>query len=366
VRFHFPIIAYLMAGALLAGASQTVPCETLWRKVGGSTRKSITSNPGHFWAWAKENAQGHLGDYMAPEGMVIGDLHLRNVFDYRSGGRAELAVADIDDGGRGPLILDLARYAVFLKAERKDIKIAQVFSAYTDGLKGKALPEPNLLAWARELNANDIKAKHLRYVEKNSENGRFNFERLELSPPEKFNSAQRRESRELGKKVLEKTGAKKIWDVGLTQYDSGSSAGLARYWYLVGSMRAPNAIVEGKLLSEPGLSYFQPQKVAAERVAELTLAFSKNGLAKPFGVARAAGKDYWVRPRKFQALDLNNEEVSWLDEEEFALYVANWLGRRQRDQPAGKALLKKIEKNEGAAKDAVRDFVRDYLSEIER
>lgn len=369
MKFRFPkLMAFAAASVLLLGAATPPPvsCDELWRKVGGSVRKSVTSNTQHFWAWAKENGDEHLGPYLNHSGQVMGDPHLRNVFDYRAGAKAELAVADLDDGGKGPLILDIARYITFLKAAKSELKIAEVFDAYARGLRGEKLATPLLLKNAQKFSAEDIAAQHTRYLEKNTINGKFNYKRLELVPQKEFTAAQKVESKEFAEKVKQMTGHSKVWDVGFTATDSGSSAGLSRYWVLVGDEAGPKSIVEGKELTTPALNFYEKQASQKLRVDALTKTYSEAGLdGDLFGVANAGGKDFWVRPRKFQALALDDDGITLQQEEEFSLYLANWMGQKQRAQAAGPALSKAIDADQLKAKDAVRSYVRAYLKEID-
>jgi len=342
--------------------------EQLWRPVGHKRRKQVTSNAFHFWAWSRGEAAGYLGPYLAFDGVIIGDPHPRNVFDYRAkNGAAELAVADIDDGGRGPLFLDFARYVTYLEASKLDLKVGKVFEAYLAGLSGYAPEHSAIFDAARAVKRAGIESAHRRYLEKNTLAGKFRYAELRMTPVKQLSDAQRKEVGRLEKILTEKSGLPKVYDVGYRVNDSGSSAGMARYWFLLGSEEAPSRILEAKELApRSAVDYYEPQAADSERVGEVVDAYSRKGLDETlFGVVKADAY-YWVRPRKYQALKLDDEDLTDAELREFAFQVANWMGAMQARQAGGQALLKKLEEDPRAAKKAMESLVRAYLKEIKR
>lgn len=340
----------------------------LWRPVGSKRRKQVTSNAFHFWAWSRNEAEGLLGPYLSFSGVIIGDPHPRNVFDYRAGrAKANLAVADIDDGGRGPLFLDFARFVTYLEATKLDLKIGKIFDAYLSGLRGEAAEASLLFAAARDTSAADIEAAHRKYLEKNVEGGKFRYQSLRMTALAELSKEQRREVARLEPEMLKKSGLAKVYDVGYRVNDSGSSAGMARYWFLLGSASEPTRILEAKELSpRSAADYYQPQAADGPRVREVVEAYTSNGLNESlFGVVKADA-NYWVRPRKYQALKLDDEDLSDDEIREFAFQVAHWMGSMHARQRSGDALLKKIDQDPKAAKDALESLVRAYLKEIKR
>lgn len=338
---------------------------SLFRKSSKRERKLITSNSVHYWAWAKNEAADYVGDYLGPTGIVIGDPHPRNVFDYRSGGKAHLAVADIDDGGEAPLFLDIVRYVTYLETLDIKMKIGDSFDAYVAGLRGEKVDEPAALAEARKSSQKDIEEAHLKYIRKHTKNGKLDLDDLKLTGLAELTAKQKKTADALSRIALKRTGLEEVLDVGFKVNDSGSSADMERYWLLLGDGREAKLLLEFKELPESAVAYYQSQNGTASRVAKVVNAYSQSGLDEDkFGVVSANGVDFWMRPRHYQALDLDDEELSGKDQKEFAQYLANWMGRCQRDQAGGKKLLKLIEEDEKAAKNALEEMVRAYLEVI--
>lgn len=341
--------------------------DKLWRNVGGKEQKWVTSNSIHFWAWARNEGEGLLGGLLQPQGQVIGDPHLKNVFDYRAGrAKARLAVADIDDGGKGPLVLDFVRYVTYLEASDLETKVGVLFKAYLEGLKGRDVEESSLLEEARAETAATIEGLHTRYVNKYVSGDQFDYGGLGLIPVSRMSRGQKEELEAITGVVLKKSGYEKVWDRGFRMNDSGSSAGLGRFWFLLGSNAKPTRILEAKELDRPALDYYEPQGPAPARVAAVVKAYSEDGFDPTlFGVISGAGKNYWLRPRKYQALDLDDKH-SPAEKRAFADVVAQWIGARQRAQAGGAELLRMLEKDPARAKDAVERTVRAYQAEMDR
>lgn len=334
----------------------------LW-KGGKNDRKKVTGNAAHFWAWSRNNADKYLKDYLDAGGVILGDPHTGNVFDYRPKGKpASLAVSDVDDGGEGPLFLDFARFVVFTESGKPKLKIQDVFDAYVEGLKGKKGEIPGLLAEAREYSAADIEKKHQKYIEKHTqEDGQLDLEDLDLNSRVSAEKKDRMDS--LAEDALKRAGAKKIWGEGFREDKGGASAGADRYWVLVGGEKEAARLYEYKEQRRPATSFYQEQKANNERIAKVEEIYSEEGLdSHLFGVVKA-GADFRVRPRHYQILSPDEEDKS--DKEDFTYYVANWIGRAQAKQAGGKKLRKMIEEDPEAAKDALKKFVRAYEEEME-
>lgn len=365
--FHALTVA-LVALTATQGLAKTYSqseLDALWKQTGNRQRKLVTSNSAHYWAWAANEADGYVGDYLGPKGVVIGDPHPRNVFDYRNGGKAMLAVADIDDGGRAPLFIDIVRYITYTETLDVKMKIGDIFGAYVKGLQGEETDVPSALKDARKQSAKDIKEKHAKYIKKHTKDGKLDLEDLELTGKDDFKAEQKRTLTALSREALERTGEKEVLDAGYKVNDSGSSADMDRYWLLLGEGGDARLLLEFKELSKPAVGYYQRQANNETRVKEVLEHYSEEGLdEKLFGVVTVGSKAYWMRPRKYQALDLDDEELTAKDQKEFVKYMANWMGLSQREQSSGKSLLKLIEDDEKTAKKALEEMVRAYLKEM--
>ncbi|MGZ3693850.1 MAG: DUF2252 family protein [Bdellovibrionota bacterium] len=364
----FLVGAFLLQGApaLAAKTYTQAQLDKLFNDSGKKTRKLVTSNSVHFWAWAKNEADGYVGDYLAPEGEVMGDPHPRNVFDYRNGGKAKLAIADIDDSGEAPLFLDIVRYVVYTESLNTSMKIGDIFDAYLDGLKGKPASEPKALASARGDSQKDIDAAHLKYIRKHTKkSGKLDLEDLELTGQDEMSPAQKKTLAELSKVALKKSGLSAVIDAGYKVNDSGSSKDMDRYWILLGDRGEGTLLMEFKELSRSAVSYYERQDNTASRVNAVLDVYSEDGLdADKFGVVSSGNQDFWMRPRHYQSLDVDEKEFSEKEMRDFAEYMANWMGLAQRSQASGAKLLKLIEKDPREAKEALEKMVRAYLEEL--
>jgi hypothetical protein len=327
----------------------------------------VTSNSVHFWAWSRNEAENYVKPYLGPEGVLIGDPHLRNVFDYRNHGEADLAVADIDDGGEGPLFLDIVRYVTYLESTDMDSKIGDVFEVYAKGLRGGRSEIPDLMSEAREEGIHDIQKKHRKYIRKHLKDGSLDLKELGLTAPSELNRGQKADWDYLSKIALQRTGEKEVLGGGYIVNDSGSSAGMSRYWILLGEENDPRLLIEFKELSRPAISYYQDQPSQEARVEKVVAAYTKGGFDEShFGTVKANGKYFWMRPRHYQALDLDEDKASESDRKDFSLYLANWMGLMQSKQREGAALSRLIEKDPRSAKEALEKMVRAYQKEMER
>jgi hypothetical protein len=55
--------------------------DSLWNGESHKARKMVTSNSVHYWAWSQNEGERYLSGYLDSTGVVMGDPHLKNVFD---------------------------------------------------------------------------------------------------------------------------------------------------------------------------------------------------------------------------------------------------------------------------------------------
>lgn len=337
--------------------------EKLWRPVGHNQKKLVTSNSFHFWAWMSKAAPEYVPNYLGYEGVVMGDPHPRNVFDYHGGVNA-LAVADIDDGGRAPLLLDIVRYITYLEAAGFELKIGQVFSAYQRGLNGQEDQAPGFLAAALQSSPADMLKRHEKWVDKRSHQGLFDYEKLELTPMSGLNHGQKADLEVLAGVALKKSKLKQVFDRAYRVNDTGSSAGMSRYWLLVGNAK-PQRIYEFKELGRAAVDFYRAQPETDRRVQEVVEAYSEGFRGDELDLVQADGKFYWMRLKHIQEVDLDSDDFSFGQIQDFSVYLANWMGLMQVRQSDGKGLAKRLASDK-QAKESVEALVRAYLAEVGR
>ncbi|MBX2995695.1 MAG: DUF2252 family protein [Bdellovibrionaceae bacterium] len=349
------------------GPASEASIRRLWRSTGRNPRKLLSSNVSHYWAWMKENATDHVDKQTLVEGVVIGDPHLKNILDGETeSGRRQLMVADVDDGGRAPLILDFVRMMTIFKVADLDFKYRPMFEAYVEGLQGKAHEIPEDVQEALATTKTEMKEARLKYIEKNTTNGKFNHERLESKPVSKMTAAQKSELQAVlaqSAGIFQSKGWKAV-DYALRVNDSGSSMGLERYWVLVEVNGKLDQVIEFKKMTKPAVEFYQDQLDAAGRIDEIRMVYGEK-MSSDFQVVSAAGQDFWMRPRRANAVDLDKSPFDlWAFQKEWGLYLCNWMGQKQRRLENGRELLKLIQKNE-AMKDELEALSRAYIAEVE-
>lgn len=336
----------------------------IWHPVGKSKKKMITSNSAHYWAWSSNESERYLGAYLGFEGIVIGDPHPRNVADYRRGTDVSLAVVDIDDGGKAPLILDFARYITYLEASKIDLKIRDVFQSYLDGLNRREAKLPAFLHEAFRTDSKEILDSHLKWLKKHIDNNKFIYSELEIESISTLSPSLKSEAESLKKIVINESRFSTVFDIAYRVNDSGSSAGQDRFWFLVGNAE-PERVIEMKALGRAAVDFFEPQQKTSARVQDILEFYTKSGFLE-MQVVQNGNNFYWMRPRHFQLIDLDDKDFTDIDLAALSLYVANWLGKNQAKQSAGKKLAAKINEDVEKSKQVLEVFVRAYLKEANR
>jgi hypothetical protein len=233
-------------------------------------------------------------------------------------------------------------------------------------MEGKRTIVSSLMAEAQSVNQKTIEAKHASYLAKHAPKGLLNYVDLGLLPESDFSIAQKTEAKALKAELLRVTGARKIYSVGYKVDASGNSKGMDRYWFVVGTEKAPTRLFEAKEQARPALDYFAPQLDQAARIKEVTRFYSERGPdPKVFNVI-SGKKSYWLRARKWQALDLDDEEISDQELADFSLYMAQWMGRMAGRQPSGKFLRVKLNEDVKQTKEDLENYVRTYMAEMQR
>ncbi|HEX4922593.1 MAG TPA: DUF2252 family protein, partial [Bdellovibrionales bacterium] len=81
-----------------------------------SFSKFLRSNARHYWGWSRNNAVTYLEAFLRHTGLVVGDMHMNNLAFVKLKGRLKFKVNDLDDGGNGPFVLDLAHHIITTRA----------------------------------------------------------------------------------------------------------------------------------------------------------------------------------------------------------------------------------------------------------
>lgn len=347
--------------ALRTTASNEKNCPKEWVAVNNRKDSQIRSNPAHYWCWISKNMPIELQNLVKFQGPVTGDPHYFNFGDvHRKKGNPEgdLTLVDVDDSGNGSYIYDLIRYAIFVRAYNKDTSkssLHDLIKNYIYGLSkniNKMPPTPKYIDKAIHISRKQLLNRHKKWVKDNTKSNKLIYAKLNLQPFEGLNTAQKNTSLKLSKLIQERTN-KNVLDIGFTVYDSGSSNGLTRYWFLIQHPKTGNQYIkECKTLSTPAVELAGLKQTSHEdRIENVLQPYStfRSDVKKDSFVLTVDQNSFWCRYREFQAMKRapvkamkkGSNELAELSE-----YFAFWLGAKISYLPNAKDYLKALEQTE--------------------
>lgn len=315
-----------------------------------------------YWREARSLANSYFSKSMLVEGIVTGDPHILNITDSRISHQRRLTLVDIDDGGRAPLILDFARFALGNSVSEVSVHFDSLWRAYVEGLKGYAMTPPDFVLSALELSNEHEANLEAKFIKKVSDDDQFDYGKAKLKPL----SAATDDIETLWGKVrptlVKALGGAEILDIGYRTKDSGGSRGMVRFWFLIRDPRTQaKQVIEFKQLQVPATAMYSPQPETSRRIA-LVNHYYRNAANDPnYGVVSAGSQYFWMRPRLPHLLDFEDTPETPEDIQAYQkmmLYLANWLGQKQFQQPESTQLLDAIESAPSTAKSAVQLFIQ--------
>lgn len=341
--------------------------QKLWSQVNDRKDSLIRSNPSHYWAWMAAHLPDDLKAIASHHGQIVADAHYFNFSDVHGKDKSGLALVDVDDSGVGSLYLDFVRYAIFVKAYMKIDLTAELFDAYKDGLQKKEKTVPPFLSNAISKNRKDLELEHQEWVSKNLKTDyKLNNENLEIESLKKIP-----EKSIVGNHLAEllvRTGkAKKVYDIGYSTKNSGSSRGMDRYWFSLITAKGDSSIYECKQLGTPASAYYAVQQaLPSQRIADVLKVYSDVETNDSF-VFPAANASYWCRQEHFdffsrKIVEAKRRELKPMTE--YSRYLAYWMGLKQSSQPEGDALLQTLEADKKKLLDDTIDLIISYEDEV--
>jgi hypothetical protein len=330
------------------------------------TSQLVRSNVAHYWGWAKRNLKDYdYAKYTSHEGIVTGDPHLGNFIILPmkdSSGRTKLKYtnADLDDAGRGSYAVDFARLAVAVKAITTDIKYKDIVESYVLGLEQKKMEIPEALSEILdEYGIKEYRDALREYVDERVEDGKFIHEEGKI---ESYRGSLKRSE------IQDLFPNGKVLDLAKRPLERGGSKDNERIWVLV-EEKGHNTIYELKQWSLTRLSAWSPQKNLDQWLKETTSVFDPQGNGQNFRIEKLSnGKIYWVREKKFTLIDIpysadSVSEINFIND--LATYAAYQLGRWHGQQTGSGKYVKAVNEDQDAFREALKEFVKDYLEEIE-
>ena len=350
-------------------------CANEWIAIDNHKDSQIRSNPAHYWCWISKNMPSELQNLVTFKGPVTGDPHYFNFGDvHRKKGTPEgdLTLVDVDDSGYGSYIYDLIRYAIFVRAYNKDSEIGSLkdlIDSYKAGLKQNInydVKTPEYVNAAVATPRKHLMHRHKEWVKENTKKDQLDYKKLDLKPIAQLSLEQKTLLKKLSPLLEEKT-EKKIKDVGFTVYDSGSSNGLIRYWFLIKNPKNENMYIkECKALSKPAVALAnKDQKNPLDRIESVLKPYStfRTDVEKDSFVLTVDNQNsFWCRYREFQAMKRGPVKKMKNDRKKMAQlseYFAFWLGSKISYQTNGKKYLDSLDKTKNLD-NQINDLLNTY------
>lgn len=324
----------------------------------------LRANAPHYWLWSQRRAAKVLGDFLKFAGVVVGDMHMGNLSAVIINGRVEMRVADFDDGGQAPLILDLTRHIITTRSVTSEVKRRDLTDAYRAGLAGARMDAPEFVKELLAASKEQVREWIDEYVKKNTKNDRIEVDSEEFRHFSTRTEIQRVRSEKIFEDVRKAIAPRELLDLVEAVRDSGGSRGVQRYRALVRD-GGRNVILEFKHLVEPATAEYQNQLTARERLESLLETFWDNthGSDTNYGLADIQGQTFWMRLKPLSLIDIpysanSGKEIDFI--RELSIYQANLLGHLHGKQSSGQELRETIDKNPDAFNEAVRLFTKEY------
>lgn len=300
--------------------------EPVFKPVPGHLFLAFRSNANHFWAWARGQAPRFFSRRDLQQiGVVTGDPHIGNFGDIKTEHGIRFGLIDLDDAGRGPLLLDGVKLISGLRLQGTSARTEDFVDAYLDGLLKEDFEKPEFLKFNdRDF---DFKNNLFKYGEKSQIRGRFDREKRELQPFRSSPAFEEGVQIALAK-IRESFPQAELADLGLQVKTTGGSAGLTRIWMLV-KIKDSYAVYELKEMAEPATRWISPQLSPQKRLDEVQNSYWKDS-SRHFQVVKTSTRDFWMRPRMKDQFDA--EELRPSDLKEYMGYLASYLGKKHRQQ----------------------------------
>lgn len=374
--------------------------DSLWRKNPRDVLMALRANAPHFWAWAKQNAHLFFNkETLDVLGVVLGDIHDRNLgFAVLDNKVSDLQSIDLDDGGVGPFILDLANYIHRIKIAEPKIKVSEIVDAYIKGISQDKIKQPEILNEVQEIDSKELrkarKEKISKFIkiDKQTKVASFDYKnKEELVPVAEINKYSEDIQRNYleDKKLLEasiRSDGYEVHDVAIRVKEDGGSQGIPRFVYLV-KKAGRFEVIFFKQFGEPATSNYMTQLSHIERFKQLvkaywpsfankqldTLYFDGNSMVVAGEYhAISNGKRTYLRAPKIPDFLEYDDTPDTAEEEEFfkemTLFKVNFLGIMHGQQSSFKPLMEQFTDPEKQKKlvDQIKTFLSMYQEEVDR
>lgn len=310
------------------------------------------SNNQAFWSLTHK-VEEFLRPYLRYEGWVLGDPHPANFGALYTSASWVFAPNDFDDGGEGPLVLDLLRY-LSTTHDQSSTMLAELVDSYRDGLCGVA---PLLPDFMDSTGRTSLELNQSKDIDPEG----FIAESRELFPVPRI---QR-------EKFLAHLPSGRLIDAYATYRDKGGSSGLKRFWFLIEDQYSQMIHFEFKIMAQPATAMYQNQKSHSIRIESLKKVYWPASLGDSIKVVEVDGISYLLRIRRSDPLHVHANNSPGLGHLKNLYWVAQ-MGFAHGKQELGKNLCAVIQASPQDFTDRVlraraeinREFDREFGKKV--
>jgi hypothetical protein len=342
-------------------------------KPGDGIFMGLRSNVHHFWQWASQNKNLLPTRLLRFEGWVLGDAHLFNFAEVRQkDGSLKWSFNDLDDSGIGPFILDLVRYASTVKTSGyQKAEFVELYEAYVDAIRGEKYPKPKIVQSLREVTDTEMQTHLTDFVDKliNAETAKINYGIKCIVcfndgplPMQNFVNEHIHYFEAFLPQFAE------ITDVAFRTKETGGSQGQVRV-FISAKVNNEFIVYEFKPLVRSGLDYYQEQVDQKKRINGIMKQLWKDSEATDYRYIQIGDREFFMRVRLPKVFEFHDPDeflaMSKKDQKEYLLYIANWMGKKHRDQlDDAEGYLVELEKV--STQQTIEKFMEQYLGAAEK
>jgi hypothetical protein len=378
MKMHFVFILFF--GLLLPFFVKASPmrCENIldnskeawvW-KPADSIFLGLRSNVHHFWEWTKQNNNFLPQKLLKFQGWVLGDAHLFNFAEVRlKDGSLKWSFNDLDDSGIGPFIFDFIRFAsTVVTSGYQKAEFAELYKAYVDAINGKDYSKPEIVKALKEISDKKMEEYWSEFIDKIVD---INTEKIYYGsrcivcftdgPQEMQNFVNT--NLHYFEAFLPQFS--EITDIAFRTKETGGSQGLVRV-FISAKVDGEFVIYEFKPLVRPGLDYYQDQMDQKNRINGIMKLLWKDSVPTDYRYIKIADREFFMRVRLPKIFEFHDEDeflaMSNKEQKEYLLYIANWMGKKHRDQ-INDPNLYFIELDKESTQTALENFMDQYIQE---
>lgn len=356
-----------------ANATETAPrienCARLLQlESSSSLSQFFRSNTRHYWLAVEKFKLKFVSPNILQTGTILGDSHLGNLGPVYLGSKVIWAPNDLDDGGTGHFVFDIAQLMINAKFVTNKIKYKKMWQAYLSGLNKENFAVPEELVEYANVSTAAYKKAQAEYTEdkiKNNINFKFMPGSIERLPTHKWGL-----SRTQIKSAIDNYFSKaKVLDYAVRPKTRGGSKDSWRVWALVLPKGSSSPQIF-ELKEAVNSTLVLPQKPIQERMLSLMEEFWGKDATLLHGFLELNGHPMFVRPKKIDLFTLEYDPTE-PEDIDFLKALAYWnaynIGKIHAQQPSSKIYKNEMNKDPELYFSQIKSFAnayREFASDI--